>query len=231
MVGKQIALVTGGNRGLGFGICQALADKGYHVILAARDEKSGREKTNELKKQGQSVEFQALDVNSEKSIKEAIAAIKAKYGKLDVLINNAGVLLDRDSNPDQAILEKTMETNVIGPYLLCEAAAELMKPSRKGRIVNVSSHLGSLAMMQVEFPAYCISKTALNAITRIFAPKLHPYNILVNSVCPGWVQTDMGGPHAPLSIEQGAASVLWAVDLPDDGPTGGFFQHGKPLAW
>lgn len=231
MAEKQIALVTGGNRGIGFGLCQALADKGYHVILAARDEKSGREKASELKNQGLSVEFHPLDVNSEKSIKETLAFIQKQYGKLDVLINNAGVLLDRDENPNKEILAKTLETNVIGPYLLCEAAGELMKTKRKGRIINVSSHMGSLSAMQPDYPAYRISKTALNAITRVFSSLLHPYNILVNSVCPGWVKTDMGGPNAPLTLEQGVASILWAVDLPDDGPTGGFFQRGKPIAW
>lgn len=112
-----------------------------------------------------------------------------------------------------------------------QAVIVLCKEKGRGRIVNVSSHIGELASMQGDFPAYRISKTALNAVTRIFASLLKPHNILVNSVCPGWVKTDMGGPNAPLPLEQGVASILWAVDLPDDGPTGQFFQHGKPLDW
>lgn len=228
---KQIALVTGGNRGIGFGLCQALAERGYHVILTARHENAGREKVQELVEQGLSVEFLPLDVADEKSIHSAILTIKERYGRLDVLINNAGVLLDRNTTPDQALLTKTLETNAVGPYLLCQAAGDLMKVNRRGRIVNVSSHIGSLHSMQGDFPAYRLSKTALNAVTRIFASQLKPFNILVNSVCPGWVKTDMGGPHAPLPLETGVASILWAIDLPDDGPTGHFFQHGKPLEW
>lgn len=231
MVEEQIALVTGSNRGIGFGLCRALGERGYRVIMTARNEKSGSEKAQELINQGLPVEFLPLDVDDEKSIQSVIATIKERYGRLDVLINNAGILLDRNTPPNKSLLTKTLETNVIGPYLLCQAAGDLMKTHRKGRIVNVSSHISSLATMQGDFPAYRISKTALNAVTRIFAAQLKPFNILVNSVCPGWVKTDMGGPHAPLPLEQGVASILWAIDLPDDGPTGHFFQHGKPLNW
>jgi NAD(P)-dependent dehydrogenase (short-subunit alcohol dehydrogenase family) len=228
---EKIALVTGGNRGIGFGLCRALAEKGYRVILTARNEKSGREKAQELISQGLPVEFLPLDVDDEKSIQSALSSIKDRYGRLDVLVNNAGILLDRNAPPNKTLLTQTLETNVIGPYLLCQAAADLMKAKRQGRIVNVSSHISSLATMQGDFPAYRISKTALNAVTRIFAAQLKPFNILVNSVCPGWVKTDMGGPNAPLPLEKGIASILWAIDLPDDGPTGHFFQHGKSLDW
>lgn len=229
---KKVALVTGGNRGLGFETCRELGKRGYQVILTSRDEKKGKAKAEELTNEGYSVAFHPLNMDDPASMSEAIDWIEKNYGRLDVLINNAGILLDWEpGTTNQATLAKTFATNAIGPYLLLEKASEIMKKQKSGRIVNVSSLAGQLAGMDTMYPAYRISKAALNAVTCIFAPELKPYNVLVNSICPGWCKTDMGGPNAVLPVEVGVASILFGVDLPDNGPTGKFFQHGKEVPW
>lgn len=221
----KIALITGANKGLGLACCKELKKRGYQVILSSRREE-GRKIANEL-----DIDFVLLDVTSDQSIRSAIDYIAHKYGKLDLLINNAAILLDRTENATRKSITETFDTNVNGPYLLCEAVGPLMKKQGKGRIVNVSSESGCLAHMGSGYPSYSISKTALNAVTRIFASLYHPYNILVNSVCPGWVKTDMGGTQAPKSPEEGIDTILWAAELPDNGPTGRFFQDRKELPW
>jgi NAD(P)-dependent dehydrogenase (short-subunit alcohol dehydrogenase family) len=160
--------------------------------------------------------------------------VEQRFGRVDVLVNNAGTMYDswqKASTADLAKAKQGHETNFWGAWRLAQAAIPLLKKSGHGRIVNVSSQIGSLAGMGAAPPAYATSKTALNALTRVLAAELKDEHILVNSVCPGWVRTEMGGENAPRSVEQGAASVLWAVTLPDDGPTGGYFQDGKPLPW
>lgn len=224
---KKVALVTGGNRGLGLETCRELAKQGYEVILTARDEKKGKEKAKEL-----NVVFHHLDMDDPKSIEETIHWIEKTYGRLDVLINNAGILLDWGTDKtNKETLEKTFTTNVVGPYLLLEKASAIMKKNHFGRVVNVSSTAGQMEGMDLFYPAYRISKAALNAVTSIFASALKAHGILVNSVCPGWCKTDMGGPNATLPVEKGVASILFAVDLPADGPTGKFFQHGQEIPW
>lgn len=171
-------------------------------------------------------------MDDQKSIEDIVKWIEKNYGRLDVLINNAAVLLDwGKGKTNKSTLEKTFTTNVVGPYLLLEKAAELMKKNRYGRIVNISSLAGQMGSMDFSFPSYSISKAALNAVTCIFASELKPHNILVNAISPGWCKTDMGGPNAPLSVETGVASILYGVDLPDDGPTGKFLQDGQEVAW
>lgn len=229
---KKIALVTGANRGIGLETARELGKRGYHVILTARDEKKGKDKAKELEKEGYSVVFHKLDMDDPKNIEETVAWIEKTYGRLDVLINNAGILIDwGPGKTNKTTLEKTFTTNVVGPYLLLEKAAELMKKNRYGRVVNVSSMAGQMASMDSFYPSYRISKAALNAVTCIFATELKPHNILVNAICPGWCKTEMGGPNAPLPVEQGVASILFGVDLPEGGPTGRFFQHGQELPW
>lgn len=227
----RVALVTGGNRGLGLETCRELAKIGLKVILTSRDEAKGKEQVDEINVQGLDVSFLRLDTDDEKSIQEAVMWVKEKFKKLDVLINNAGILLDAKVKTDKKILAKTFETNVIGPYLLIEAFLPLMKENHYGRIVNVSSQAGQLATMGTEFPAYRISKAALNAVTAIFAAKLHGTNILINSVCPGWVKTDMGGPSAPRSLEEGVETIVWAATLPDHSSSGCFFYDKNKIMW
>lgn len=223
---KPVALVTGGNRGLGLGCCKELARRGYQVILTARNAEQGKKLAQELK-----VDFYPLDMTKDEDIKTLIAFLEKNYGRLDVLINNAGILLDRHEKATRHSLTETIDTNTIGPYLLCEAVGPLMKSQKKGRIVNVSSQMGQLGSMGADFPSYRISKAGLNAVTKIFASQYKPFNILVNSVCPGWVKTDMGGSGAQLEIEEGIDTILWAAELPDGSPTGHFFQKRQSIAW
>jgi NAD(P)-dependent dehydrogenase (short-subunit alcohol dehydrogenase family) len=191
--------------------------------------------------EGLDVAFQALDVSLESSVADLGALIHSRFGRVDILVNNAGVYLDSHGTEEaggasasvfNASLETlTLKTNLYGPLLLAQELVPLMKQQHYGRIVNLSSGMGQLSEMEGRSPAYRISKTALNALTRILAAETRGFNILVNSICPGWVRTDMGGPNAERPVEQGAAGVIWAATLADDGPTGGFFRDGQPIPW
>ena len=234
---KKIALVTGGNRGLGFETCRQLAKRDYHVILTSRDKQKGEEKTHLLNQEGLDVSYLQLDAEDTKSIDKAFQRVKNEHQRLDVLVNNAAVLLDDLSNSMSALdskienLRTTLEINVIGPYRLCQLVIPLMIQHKYGRVVNVSSQSGQLSTMGSGEPTYKVSKAALNAVTCIFAAEAQNTNVLVNSVCPGWVRTDMGGSFAPRSIEKGVETIMWAATLPDGSPTGGFFQDKHPIAW
>lgn len=235
---KKIAVVTGANRGLGFGTCRELAKQGIQVILTSRDEAKGEAAAQQLQTEGLDVKSYPLDVTSPDSIEHLAQFIRNEFGRLDILVNNAGIGLDIVDgsngsilNAKIEILQKTIETNLYGPLLLSQALIPLMKVNNYGRVVNVSSGAGQLADMQTGYPAYRISKTALNAATRLFANELKGTNILVNAVCPGWVRTDMGGPNATRSIEEGVDTIVWLATLPDDGPSSGFFRDRKPIPW
>ena len=235
----RTALVTGANRGLGFEASRQLARAGYRVLLAARD--PGKAEAAAKRLRGEKLEALALelDVTSDATF----AQLKA-IGTVDALVNNAGVMLESDDNPlaagllsrsaldvAPALVRETFETNTLGAYRVIQAVAPGMRERGYGRIVNVSSGLGQLDDMGGGYPAYRVSKTALNALTRIFASELRGTGVLVNSVCPGWVKTDMGGPQAKLAPEEGVKTIVWAATLPDDGPTGGFFRALKPIPW
>ena len=199
-------------------------------MLTARHEKKGKAAAGSL-----GIEFHQLDVDSEKSV-AALAGFLAKtHGRCDVLVNNAGILADpRGSRLLDSKVETwrdTLATNVLGPLMLAQALVPLMRKHRYGRIVNVSSAMGQLSDMGTGSPAYRVSKTALNALTLILAADLSGSGILVNSMSPGWVRSDMGGSGAPRSVEQGADTAVWLATLPDDGPTGGFFKDRKPIPW
>ena len=230
---QRIAVVTGGNRGIGLEICRQLAQLGYQVVLTSRDEVQGLGAQQRLVAEGAEVGYHPLDVTDAESIHRLAEVLQQAYGRVDVLVNNAGVMLDdRDVlEADLDIVRATMETNVYGPWQLTQALVPLMQHHGYGRIVNLSSGMGQLSGMGSHRPAYRLSKTALNALTRILATELQGSNILVNSMSPGWVRTDMGGPNAPRSVEEGAGTAVWLATLPDDGPTGGFFQDRKPIPW
>jgi NAD(P)-dependent dehydrogenase (short-subunit alcohol dehydrogenase family) len=231
---EQVALVTGANRGIGLGVTRKLARLGYTVVLGSRDLASGEEAARQVAEDGLRIFPKRLDVTDQKSIDELKSWVEERFGHLDALVNNAAILYDswqRAANADLNTVREAFETNTLGAWRMCQAFIPLLRTSRHGRIVNVSSESGSLAEMGGETPAYSVSKAALNALTRMLADELRSSGILVNSVCPGWVATEMGGPQAPRSIEEGAASVVWAVTLSDTGPTGGFFRDGQPLAW
>ena len=217
-----LALVSGANRGIGLEVARELAADGYRVLAGTRSLEAMGEAD------GLDITLVQLDVTDPESVARVPAAIEAAGGALDVLVNNAGVYPGgRASRIDFEVVEETWRINALGAWRLAVAAIPYM--GRGARIVNVSSGAGSLATMDASMPVYNVSKAALNAITRVLAADLP--GILVNSVCPGWVRTDMGGAGASRPVEEGAASVLWAARLGPDGPTGGFFRDGRPVEW
>jgi len=233
---QRIAVVTGANRGIGFEICRQLGRRGgIRVFLTARDGTKGNAAAQKLRDEGLDVEFYPLDVTNEPGIKTFAGWLQGTCKRCDILVNNAGVMLDprgsRVLDSKVKTYHDTLETNLIGPLLLVRALAPLMKQDGYGRIVNVSSGQGQLSDMGVGTPAYRVSKTALNALTRTLAAELKGSGILVNSMCPGWVKTDMGGAGAPRTVEQGADTAVWLATLPDDGPSGGFFRDRKSIPW
>ncbi len=238
MAVTRTALVSGANRGIGFEIVRQLARLGVLAVIGARDTNEGLAAAEKLKPEGIDVPVVALDVDSEGSAASAVAEVKRIYGRLDILVNNAAILIDAPGGFQASLfdlksdtLRRTMETNLLGPVRLIQAAAPLMRAQAYGRIVNLSSGAGQLSDMGSGYPAYRMSKSALNALTRIAAAELSGGNIKVNAMCPGWVRTDMGGPKADRSPEEGADTAVWLATLPDDGPTGGFFRDRKPIAW
>lgn len=234
---EKVAVVTGANRGIGLATCRQLAKQGFQVVLTSRDQSKGESAVEQLQAEGLQVIHHPLEVTNPVSVEQLANFMREKFGRLEVLVNNAGVLLDyRDSdgslfNTKIDTLRETMETNLYGPLRLSQGLVPLMQAHNSGRIVNVSSGAGQLSDMSSGYPAYRISKTTLNALTRILADELKGTNILVNSVCPGWVKTDMGGANAPRTPEQGADTIVWLATLPDDGPTGGFWRNRQPIDW
>jgi NAD(P)-dependent dehydrogenase (short-subunit alcohol dehydrogenase family) len=223
-----VALVTGGNRGIGREVARQLAERGHTVVLTARSAEAAAGAARPL-----NAEPLPLDVTDPASVAAAARWTSDRYGKLDVLVNNAAITYDtwqRAAGADLAVVREAAETNLYGPWLMVQEFLPLLRASGHGRIVNVSSEAASLASMGSGTPAYTASKVALNALTRMLAAELRGDRILVNAVCPGWVATDMGGPGG-RPVAAGAASVVWAAVLPDDGPTGGFFRDGHPLPW
>ena len=240
---STISLVTGANRGIGREVCRQLAELGHTVILTARDPSAAAEAAEAAQAaQGAQgapavpairAEPLQLDVTDPASVTRAARWVQERHGKLDVLVNNAAITYDtwqRAVSADLAVVREAAETNLYGPWLMIQEFLPLLRHSDHPRIVNVSSEAASLASMGGGTPAYTASKVALNALTRMAADELRRDRILVNAVCPGWVDTDMGGPGG-RPVAAGAGSVVWAATLPDSGPTGGFFRDGRPLPW
>ncbi|MEM8969441.1 MAG: SDR family oxidoreductase [Bacteroidota bacterium] len=229
---SMIALVTGANRGIGLEVCRQLAKAGYEVILTSRDEEKGRRAIKEL--DNDRISYHSLDVADDNSVAKLQSYVEERYGRLDVLVNNAGINYDTWQNAEKADLitvQETFDTNVLGPWRMSQAFIPLMRKHGYGRIVNVSSGAGALNGMGGGTPAYSVSKASLNVLTIKLAADLKGTGILVNSVGPGWVRTDMGGKEAPRSVAEGAEGIVWAATLPKDGPTGGFFRDGKRIEW
>jgi NAD(P)-dependent dehydrogenase (short-subunit alcohol dehydrogenase family) len=231
--GDGVALVTGANRGIGLELVRRLAQRGYTVILGSRDPEKGEAAAAELRGEGLQVEVRAVDVTDAAGIEALGASLESDPGRLDVLVNNAAIHYDTwqtGVDADLDVVREALETNVLGAWRTAQACLPLLRRSPHARLVNVSSGAGSISGMGAGTPAYSVSKAALNALTRILAAELRADGVLVNAVCPGWVATDMGGAGG-RPVEEGAASVMWAVELPDDGPTGGFFRDGRPVDW
>jgi NAD(P)-dependent dehydrogenase (short-subunit alcohol dehydrogenase family) len=230
----KIALVTGGNRGIGYELVKQLALKSFKVILASRDPELGHEAAQKLNESNLDVSFVEMDVENQESIRQAAITVNERYGRLDVLINNAGVYLDENKNlvaMDSSILKRTMATNFFGAYHVIRSFIPIMVKQGFGRIINVSSEYGVLSEMS--YPgvgAYKLSKLALNGLTRLVAAEIQG-DIKINAVDPGWVSTDMGGPSAPRTPKQAAESILWLTTIGPEGPNGGFLRDGIRIDW
>jgi NAD(P)-dependent dehydrogenase (short-subunit alcohol dehydrogenase family) len=233
---SAVALVTGANRGIGREVARQLAERGYTVLLGARDPQQGHAAADEIARAtGGEVLALALDVADPQSIARAAAEIQSSPGRLDVLVNNAGIGSDfgvSGTAPDFEAIQRALDTNFYGAYRLTIAVLDLLRKSPHPRIVNVSSGMGGVAEMGGWSPGYRVSKAALNAVTRILSTELAGDGFLVNSACPGFVKTDMGAPMgAQKPVSEGAAGIVWLATLDDDGPTGGFFRDGVAVAF
>jgi NAD(P)-dependent dehydrogenase (short-subunit alcohol dehydrogenase family) len=235
MSGEGVALVTGGNRGIGLEICRGLAALGLHVVLGARDDDAGRKSARALDPGEQRVRSHTLEVTDHQSIAHVATFIEREYGRLDVLVNNAAIYPDEGVSglavePD--IVRETLEINLLGPLRLCQVFAPMMRGQQYGRIVNVSSGGGAWdSFDDGDTLAYKLSKLALNGMTRAPAAELSGTGVLVNAMCPGWVRTRMGGKYAPRTPAEGADTAVWLATLPAGGPTGGFFRDRKAISW
>ena len=234
MAEQRIALVTGGNRGIGLEICRQLAKLGIRVLLGSRDSAKGAAAAGELNVAKLPVEARELDVADDQSILDCMDWIRRDVGRLDILVNNAGIMVeDKDDDPEEElrIVRETMQTNVYGPLLLSRLAIPIMKSRRYGRIVNLSSGMGSLTEMGPGYIAYRMSKAGINVVTRVLAAEVEGMGILVNSADPGWVKTDMGRRGASRTVYKGAETPVWLATVPEGGPTGGVFRDRKAIPW
>ena len=226
----RVVVVTGANRGLGLEVVRQCAAHGDTVVLGSRDVDAGRRAAVGL---GDGVRPVALDVTDVDGLAAAADEVDSAFGRVDVLVNNAAIHYDTWQNAvdvDLGVVREAWETNVLGAWQTTLAFLPLLRRSAHPRVVMVSSESGSLASMGGGTPAYAVSKAGLNALTRTLAGDLRRDGVLVNSVCPGWTATDMGG-RGGRPVGEGAASILWAVDLPGDGPTGTFTRDGRPVPW
>lgn len=235
MTTEKTALVTGANKGIGLEIVRQLAQAGFLVFLTARDRQRGEEASSKLQQDGLNVEFLQLDVTDKNSIDQSVKELTSRIDYLDVLVNNAGILLDA---PDASVLDvepevilQTLQTNTLAPLRLIQKLVPLLAKSHAGKVINVSSGGGQLTDMGDWAPAYSLSKTALNAVTGMMAAALKDKRIAVNSICPGWVRTDMGGSTAPRSVQQGADTVTWLATEAPANLTGKFLRDRAVISW
>jgi NAD(P)-dependent dehydrogenase (short-subunit alcohol dehydrogenase family) len=234
MSDARVAVITGANRGLGLEAARQLVERGYRVALTGRDVDAVERARQSLGAPADRAIAESLDVTAPASIAAASRSIERRLGRVDVLVNNAAILVGESADAlsiPADDYQRTFETNVFGVIETCRVFVPGMVARRYGRVVNVSSGAGQLAGMSTYAPAYSMSKTALNALTRLLAASCKSSRVLVNAVDPGWVRTDMGGPSAPRSVEKGVETIVWLATLPDDGPTGGFFRDRRLIEW
>ncbi len=236
MTQEIVTVVTGASRGLGRAAARRLATaEGHHVVATARKPADLETLAAEVTAAGGKIDCRPLDVTDAASAADLARWLKERFGRVDVLVNNAGIsvgdyetsILDMPLD----VLQRTLETNLFGVLRVTQALAPLLRASPAGRVVNLSSGMGQMSEMGTGAPAYRISKTALNAVTRILAGDLADAGVKVNALCPGWCRTDMGGPKAPRTAEEGIDTVVWLAGLPADGPTGGFFRDRQAIPW
>ncbi len=236
---RKVAIVTGANRGLGHALTKALAEDDYKVFMVGRNKIEIDNASAKLQEAGLDIEGFEADVSKARHITALSSYVSSQFDHLDLLINNAGVIVEPGGLDSQVtcftinpeLVEEAFSVNTVGALRLVQAFYDLLKKARQPRIVNVSSGMGSISHMKAGWPGYRMSKAAMNALTVILSKELEDTRIKVNSVDPGWVRTDMGGPNADRSIEEGIEGILWAAKLPPDGPTGGFYKDGKILDW
>jgi NAD(P)-dependent dehydrogenase (short-subunit alcohol dehydrogenase family) len=233
MASRKIAIVTGGNRGIGLEIARQLMKADVFVVVGCRSEPKCALTVDDLKKEGANIAGFQLDVNDTKSVRRFIEHVEKAHGSPGILVNNAGVYPEapaaKVADTPTSMWRETFETNLFGAVRMCREVVPLMKKLRFGRIVNISSGLGQMHQMGEGSPAYRVSKAALNALTRTLAAEVAGSGILVNSMSPGWVKTDMGGEEAPRTVGEGADTAVWLSLLPSNGPTGQFFRDRKPI--
>ncbi|NEQ54946.1 MAG: SDR family NAD(P)-dependent oxidoreductase [Leptolyngbya sp. SIO3F4] len=225
------ALVTGGNRGIGFAIAQGLLAKGYEVIIAARSLEKAKQAAKHL--QGKVLPIE-LDVSNEHSINLAVGTLRQTINHLDVLVNNAGIYPDSSVNIltiSRELLDAAMDTNTFGSIRMVQALLPLLEKSQDARVINVSSGMGAIDGLTTTAPSYCLSKLALNGATIMLSQSLFAKGIVVNSMCPGWVRTEMGGTSAPRSPEQGADTAIWLATEAPRSESGKFFRDRKAIAF
>lgn len=231
--GKR-ALVTGGNKGIGFAICKGLLAAGFEVIVAARSLDKSKEAAQQLQSAPSQVRSVELDVTDDNSIRRAAEDLSREIGHLDVLVNNAGIYPDQGVNIltiSRDLLDQTMNTNAFGPIQVTQAFLPLLEGATAARVINVSSGYGQLDGLSAEVPSYCLSKLTLNGATIMLADALRSRGIAVYAMCPGWVRTDMGGAGAPRSPEQGADTAIWLATEASPNQSGKFFRDRQQISY
>jgi NAD(P)-dependent dehydrogenase (short-subunit alcohol dehydrogenase family) len=228
---SKIALVTGANRGIGYEIVKQLGYKGFTVLLGARDEQKGETAAARLKAENIDVQFVSLDITKEESVRQAREWLEVKYGKLDVLINNAGIISQKSlTEVETEEVKKIMETNFYGPMRMNSVFLPLLKKASHAKIINMSSGMGALEDLSGGYASYRLSKAGLNAQTILLSNELAGTGVKVFAMCPGWVKTDMGGASAPRSVEQGADTAVWLAST-EEAQTGKFYRDRKVINW
>lgn len=232
---NEIVLITGANRGLGLATAEALAKQGYQVIISARKQQALKELAQRFDKAGLKMDTVLMDVADDKSVQQAKNLIDQRYGKLDCLVNNAGVIIESNygfTNLPSQVIADTFNINTLGAVRTIQAFYLLLSKSKNPRIINMSSGMGAITDMNSGYMAYRISKTALNVVTIQSHLELHDkYKIRTLALCPGWVKTDMGGVNATRELAEGIAGIIWAVNTPTTGPSGKFFRDGVEIPW
>jgi NAD(P)-dependent dehydrogenase (short-subunit alcohol dehydrogenase family) len=230
----KTVLITGANRGIGLQTAKDLASRGFHVLLGVRDKSAAEDVLRSIQATAPLPELVTIDVSNSASIKQAAEQLTCHVERLDVLVNNAGIYADKERtilDVSRDLLARTFETNTFGPIEVVQAMLPMLRKSDAARVINVSSSYGQLGGLSPDVSSYCLSKLALNGATLMLAEKLRNENIAVNSTCPGWVRTDMGGANATRSVEEGAAGIVWlATEAPHEF-TGMFFHDGKEIPW